>query len=131
MIVKRLAAPLAGGMLAAAAAFGFATVGPVAPAANAAGTWAAIVYSPETTAYGYSYNASSKQEAIDVATGYCYEYGGTDCQMAAVAPNGCLALATSDSHWMGGLGATQYEAEGDALAGNGGGTIVVSGCTGA
>lgn len=131
MALTRFVASVAGGVLMAAASFGFATVGPVAPTASAAGTWAAIAYSPETTAYGYSYNASNQAEAESVAMGYCYSYGGTDCQSAAWAPTGCLALATSPTNWAGGLGITQADAEADALYENGGGTILVSGCTGA
>jgi hypothetical protein len=118
-------------MLAAAAAFGFATLSPIAPTANAAGSWASIAYSPDTGAYGYGYNAGSKDEAINIAMGYCYQYGGTDCQVAASAASGCLALADSPTHWSGGLGVTQPAAEADALYDNGGGTILVSGCTGA
>lgn len=130
MSVKRLAAPAAA-LLAGAAAFGFSAVSPLAPTANAAGSWAAIAYSPDTSAYGYGYNASSKSEAEGIAMDYCYQYGGTDCQIAASNSTGCMALADSPTHWAGGLGVTQADAEADALYSNGGGTILVSGCTGA
>jgi uncharacterized protein DUF4189 len=98
--------------------------------ASADGTWASIAYSPETSSYGYSYNIGTKGEAESVAMGYCYQYGGTDCQIASSASHGCLALADSSDHWAGGLGVSQGAAEADALADNGGGSILVSGCTG-
>lgn len=126
MTIKRLATRVGVGA-AAAAAIAAVSIAP----ANAAGTWAAIMYSPAAKAYGYAYNAGSKQEALDTAKNYCIQYGGTDCQMASVASTGCLALATSSSSWHGGLGPSKGAAEADALAENNGGTIAVSGCTGA
>lgn len=102
----------------------------VAPA-NAAGTWAAIAFSPSVGSTGWGYDAGTKGEAEDIALGYCHDYGGTDCQIAASAAVGCLALADSPTHWAGGLGPTQAAAETDALNENGGGHILVSGCTGA
>jgi hypothetical protein len=98
--------------------------------ASAEGTWAAIAYSPDTSAYGYGYNANSKSEAESTAMGFCYQYGGTDCQIASSAQHGCMALADSPDHWAGGLGPSQGAAEADALKDNGGGSIIVSGCTG-
>lgn len=123
MPVKKAAKTIAGAAVVATAAAAF-TVAP----ADAAPTWAAIVYSPATGAQGWSYDAAAKQHAIDIAMGYCIQYGGTDCQMAASADRGCLALADSPSHWAGGLGPTLAAAEQDALAQNGGGVILVSGC---
>lgn len=112
------------GVAAAAVAVAALTAAP----ADAAPTWAAIVYSPATGAQGWAYNADAKQHAIDIAMDYCFQYGGTDCQMAASADRGCLALADSPTHWAGGLGPTLAAAEQDALAQNGGGVILVSGC---
>lgn len=124
--MKRIVARVAGAVVAATAVASF-TVAP----ANAAGSWAAIAYSPAVGATGWGYDSATKGEAEDIALGYCRDYGGTDCQIAASAATGCLALADSPTHWAGGLGPTQGAAETDALNDNGGGSILVSGCTGA
>jgi hypothetical protein len=133
MSLKRLVAPLAGGALAAAAAIGFATVSPLAPTANASGTWAAIAVSPENEVSGVAsvYNATSKGEAESAAMKNCTDIGNTQCQIAISAYHGCIAVADSPDAWAEGSGDSIGEAEGDALQRNGGGTILESLCTGA
>jgi hypothetical protein len=133
MSVKRLAAPLAGGILAAAAAIGSATVSPVAPTANASGTWAAIAVSPENEVSGVAsvYSASTKGEAEKAAMDNCVNVGNTQCQIAISAYHGCIAVADSPDAWAEGSGDSIEEAEGAALRANGGGTILESLCTGA
>jgi hypothetical protein len=133
MSVKRLVAPLAGGALAAAAAIGFATVSPVAPTANASGTWAAIAVSPENEVSGVAsvYSASSKAEAEKAAMDNCVNVGNTQCQIAISAYHGCIAVADSPDAWAEGAGDSIGEAESNALSANGGGTILESLCTGA
>lgn len=96
--------------------------------ANAAGGWAAIAYSPATGAIGTSF-APNKQHANDLAMMYCYQFGGTDCQVAAINSDGCVALALSDTNWHGGYGANMNEATGDAIISNGGGNIIGSVCS--
>ena len=91
--------------------------------------WAAIAYSPATDVFGWAINASSKDEATNVAVNYCKQYGGTDCTPAAYQPNGCVALAKSDTSWYGGIGPTIEAAEKAALTENKGGTILVSKCS--
>ncbi len=91
--------------------------------------WAAIAYSPATTVFGWAINASSQDEATNTAVNYCKQYGGTDCQSAAYEPNGCVALAKSDTSWYGGIGPTIEAAEKDAVARNNGGNILVSKCS--
>jgi hypothetical protein len=99
------------------------------PPVNTANKWVVIVFSPATGAFGWSNNASSKDQATDMAMGYCKQYGGTDCQMAAWASNQCVALAQSDTNWHGGLGATIEAAEQNALTENKGGKILISKCS--
>ncbi len=99
------------------------------PPVNTATKWVVIVFSPATGAFGWSNNASSKDQATDMAMGYCKQYGGTDCQMAAWASNQCVALAQSDTNWHGGLGATIEAAEQNALTENKGGKILISKCS--
>ena len=96
---------------------------------NTGSKWVVIVFSPATGAFGWSNNAASKDQASDMAMGYCKQYGGTDCQMAAWASDRCVALAKSDTNWHGGLGSTTVEAEKDALTENNGGTILISKCS--
>ena len=99
----------------------------VPPTAPAGEKWTAIVYSAPERAWGWANNASSKDEATELATTYCKQYGGTDCRPAAWSTR-CVALAVSDSSWHGGIGATIAEAENDAVAQNKGGTVQVSKC---
>jgi serine/threonine-protein kinase len=99
------------------------------PPVNVAGKWVAIVYSPATGAFGWSNNADSKDQATDLAMGYCKQYGGTDCTLAAWASDKCVALAKSDTNWHGGLGPTIEAAEEDATTENNGGTILISKCS--
>lgn len=91
--------------------------------------WAVIVYSPATGAMGWANNANTKDEATDVAMGYCKQYGGTDCTLAVWVQNGCGALAESDTNWHGGIGPTIEAAEQDAITENKGGTIRISKCS--
>jgi hypothetical protein len=120
-------------MLAAAATFGAVAISPVAPTANADATWAAIAVSPEAdnSGAGWAYDAGSQAEAERVAIKSCIDEGNVQCQIAISRSTGCLALADSPDAWSPGTGATVEEAEADALATNDGGTILVSGCTGA
>lgn len=120
MFVKRSAILLFSGAAAAALV--------LSPTANAAGGWAAIAYSPEKNTVGTSF-APTKQHAVDLAMMYCFQFGGTDCQVAASNTNGCVALAVSDTNWHGGLGANLAEASGDAIITNGGGNILGSVCS--
>ncbi|MGE5697311.1 MAG: protein kinase domain-containing protein [Candidatus Sericytochromatia bacterium] len=99
------------------------------PPVNTASKWVVIVFSPATGAYGWSNNASTKDDATNMATDYCKQYGGTDCQMAAWAMDKCVALAQSDTSWHGGLGATTEAAEQDALKENKGGKVLISKCS--
>lgn len=100
----------------------------LAAPANAAGGWAAIAYSPEKNIIGTSF-APNKQHANDLAMMYCYQFGGTDCQVAAINQDGCVALALSDTNWHGGYGYNIAEASGDAIISNGGGNIIGSVCS--
>ena len=125
MSMKRFTAFVAGGA-AVAAATAMLIVAP----ANAADTWAVISYSPATGAYGWANQSSTEQDATNRATGFCIQYGGTDCQKAAWVRNGCAALATKpDGAWHGGIGPTTAAAEENALWQNNGGTIQVSKCS--
>jgi len=99
------------------------------PPVNTATKWVVIMFSPATGAFGWSNNASSKDQATSMATDSCKQYGGTDCQMAAWASNQCVALAQSDTNWHGGLGPTIEAAEKDALTQNNGGKILISKCS--
>ena len=99
------------------------------PPVNTGSKWVVIVFSPATGAFGWSNNAASKDQATDMAMGYCKQYGGTDCQLAAWASDRCVALAQSDTNWHGGLGSTTEEAEKDALTENNGGKILISKCS--
>lgn len=121
MSTKRFAVMIAGA-LAGAAAITITT----APA-NAESTWDVISYSPDTGAWGWGY-APSKEQASQIAIDYCIQHGGTNCQLAAWSPQGCVAVARDADSWHGGHGATLAQAEGNALFQNGGGTIVVSKC---
>jgi hypothetical protein len=121
-------AVFAAGVGAAATLAGLAVT--TAVPAHAADSFASIYYSPATTVYGWAANAPSRAAAEDAANGYCHQYGGTDCEMAAWAVNGCVALATgSNGSWHGWYGPTIPAAEQAALAKNGGGTIAVSKCS--
>lgn len=110
-----------------------AVAGFVAAPASAEGTWAAIAVSPEAdqSGTGWAYNASSQAEAEHAAIESCINEGNSQCQIAASAPSGCLALADSADAWATGSGDTVDEAEAAAILENDGGIILVSGCTGA
>jgi serine/threonine protein kinase len=99
------------------------------PPVNTGSRWVVIAYSPATRAFGWANNATSKDQATDMAMGYCKDYGGTDCQVAVRASDGGAALAESDTTWHGGLGPTIEAAEKDALAENNGGKILISKCS--
>ncbi len=121
MSINRLATLIAGGAVAAAAL--------TAVPAQAADSWVVIAYSPATGAVGWA-SAPTKQAASDAATGYCVQYGGTDCQPAAWASNACAALAIRPNGlWHGGVGPTIQAAEDNALGQNNGGTIDTSKCS--
>lgn len=96
--------------------------------AEAAGVWVAIAGSPSTDAWGWAY-ADTKQQASDLAVYYCGRDGATDCVWQARSRQ-CLAMARSDRGIAGGIGATIWEAEQDALQSRGGGWIVSSHCAG-
>lgn len=132
MSVKRFVAPIAGGVLAAAAAFGSTAVSPVGPIANAAGTWAAIAISPENeiSGAGWTDGAATQAEAESIALNNCASAGNTQCQIAISAYSGCIAVADSPDSWASGAGSTVEDAESVALSNTGGGTILASGCTG-
>lgn len=125
MSVKRLTALVACGAAAAAALSALT----VSPATAAADTYIAIAFSPATGVYGWANNASTRADAENAAMGYCAQYGGTDCRVAAWAVNGCAALAVDADSWNGGWASTLAAAEANAMKGNGGGTIQVSKCS--
>jgi serine/threonine-protein kinase len=99
------------------------------PPVTASGKWVVIAYSPATGVFGWSTNGGTKDDASNMAMNACKQYGGTDCQLAAWAPDNCVAVARSDTNWHGGLGPTIQAAESSAIADNKGGTIVVSKCS--
>ncbi|MFZ0834614.1 MAG: DUF4189 domain-containing protein [Mycobacterium sp.] len=124
MSIKRLATHVAGGAAIAAAMAAFTVV-----PAHAADTYVAIYYSAPEYAYGWANNAPTRADAEAAAHDKCVYNGGTDCQMAAWARNGCAALAHNADTWHGGHGATIAEAEQDALALNNGGSIFIEKCS--
>jgi hypothetical protein len=112
MSVKRFATFVAGGTAVAATVAGIAAS--TAAPAQAADQYAAIAYSPATGAYGTGYNASSRQQAEDLAMGACVRYGGTDCQIAAWVQKGCASLGVAaDGAWQGEYAATPADADGE------------------
>ena len=80
---------------------------------------------------GWAYNAGSRDEAESAALESCVNEGNSQCQVAISGSTGCMALADSADAWATGSGGTVDEAESAALLENDGGTILVSGCTGA
>ena len=102
MSIKRLATHVAGSTAMAAAMAAFTVV-----PAHAADTYVAIYYSPADFNYGWANNAPTRADAERAANDQCVQHGGTDCQMAAWAKNGCAALAwDAYGSWNGGYGAT-------------------------
>jgi hypothetical protein len=127
MTTNRLAV-FAAGVGAAATLAGLALT--TAVPAHAADTYASIYFSPATGSYGWANQRDTRGDAEGAANGFCVQYGGTDCQMAAWAVNGCVALATGDNgSWYGWYGPTQAAAEQAALAKNNGGKITFSTCS--
>jgi hypothetical protein len=118
---------LIGGGTAVAVALVIVTAAP----ANAAKKYAAIAASTATGAWGWAILANSKQEAKDLAAGFCAGAGGTNCQTFAAGEAGeCAALVTNDKSLAGGLGVSEAAAEGNALGKFGGGRVLVSVCPG-
>jgi uncharacterized protein DUF4189 len=128
MTTNRLAL-FAAGLGAAATLAGLSLT--TAVPAHAADTYASIYYSPATGAYGWAHQSGARQDAEGMANGYCHQYGGTDCQMAAWTVNGCVALATGPNNgaWYGWYGSSIADAQQAALAKNNGGTIMFSTCS--
>ena len=140
-------------VVAAATAIAIAPMLTAAPA-NAADRWAAIVFSPATGAFGWTMQAHSEQQAINLAMGYCTQAGGTDCRVEIARKNvyvpedslmigpveiadsgdfyieSCVALAWFQGRTATGEGESTAEADGAALGQLGGGKPLVSTCTG-
>ncbi|MFB7718619.1 MULTISPECIES: DUF4189 domain-containing protein [unclassified Nocardia] len=60
--------------------------------ANAAGLHGAIAFSVENWSYGSSVNASSREQAMDLALANCSEGGRPGCFIVEAWSNGCGAL---------------------------------------
>jgi Domain of unknown function (DUF4189) len=108
----------------------------LAAPANAADKYVAISFSPENGAYGWGNNYDSEDGARIRSLSECQNYGGTHCVFIAWARNGCAALAVGDRNPYGGFdqyygwyGPSIASAEQQALAKNGGGTILISKCS--
>jgi Domain of unknown function (DUF4189) len=99
------------------------------PPVNTGAKFVVIYYDPATGAVGWSNNANTKDQASQLALNYCKQYGGTNCQEAAWASDGCAAVAKSNTTWHGGYGPTIDAAEKNAVSENKGGTIVFSKCS--
>jgi uncharacterized protein DUF4189 len=126
MRIKHVAAHVAGGTAAAAAAV-MLTVAP----ANAADQWAAIAYSPATGAWGWVNDADSAAIARNVSLKSCIDGGGTDCEVITEIQNGCVSLAETETQVAGGTGPNTATAEHNASAELGGTVhIVFSTCSG-
>jgi serine/threonine kinase PknH len=99
------------------------------PPVNTGAKFVVIYYDSATGAVGWSNNANTKDQASQLALNYCKQYGGTNCQEAAWASDGCAAVAKSNTTWHGGYGPTIDAAEKNAVSENKGGTIVFSKCS--
>jgi hypothetical protein len=64
-----------------------------ATGAQAAERYGAIAYSPQSGAYGYSYDYNSRADAENVAINNCRQHG-TGCEIAIWFRNACGAVAT-------------------------------------
>ncbi len=82
----------AGALLLAAGAIGLGALGPMAPA-DAAGTWVALAWAPNSAALGWANNEASQQSAINDALAMCQHNGGTDCVVPVYGENDCAAIA--------------------------------------
>jgi uncharacterized protein DUF4189 len=116
-------------LLAAAGAITAAGLGTAAPASAQVEQFVAIAYSPATGSWGWGNQYDSYNGATSRALSECQSYGGTDCQVAAWAKDGCAALAVRDNRWYGWYGPNPVIAESLALLKNHGGHIVESRCS--
>ncbi|HEY7608679.1 MAG TPA: DUF4189 domain-containing protein [Alphaproteobacteria bacterium] len=122
----RLAA-LAGALFAALAAF--------AEPSAAQGTWGALAFSENGTAYAYSRNYGTKEEAEQGALSECAKYA-SDCKIYDTFQNRCTSLAGSPNGvygWAWGGEVPARQARAVAQCTQQGGTdckMVVNFCTG-
>lgn len=122
MPVGRFVATLTHGMLAATAVFGLVAVSPIAPTAHADGNWGAIAVSNDFPPhFGFGNRLDSRSRAEHEALDICADYGGYDCYVKVSDHDTCMAVAYfeepgRDVYFVyDGVGATQADAENDAL----------------
>lgn len=86
------------------------------PSAFAQTLHGAIAYSPNTGAYGYSYNYSTQKQAENEAMYNC-DMRARDCVIATTFYNACGAVAAGrNGGWGADWGNTAYDAQENALA---------------
>ena len=81
------------------------------------GTFAAIAYSPQTGAYGYSWNQPNRAWAERVAMSHCRAY---DCRPVVWVSGGCAAISRSiytTMRYGWGYAGNRYQAEHNSLLG--------------
>ncbi|MFO1060696.1 MAG: DUF4189 domain-containing protein [Dongiaceae bacterium] len=78
--------------------------------------YGAIAWGPQSTAFGFSYDYDSKEDASRRALRDCAKRGD-DCKVVAIIVNGCAALASAaDGSYSVSNGTTDKEAQQGALA---------------
>jgi Domain of unknown function (DUF4189) len=78
--------------------------------------YGAIAYGEESQAYGYAFNQASPAKANKVALSNCAKHGG-DCKIVIQLTHACGAVAAGSSNvWAAEQGASQDEAQRNALA---------------
>ena len=112
----------------AAGAIAAGAIASASPAHADVDKFVAIAYSPATGSWGWGNNYDSYDGATTRALQECQSYGGSDCQVAAWAKEGCAALAVDDNRWYGWYGPNRVVAESLAVLKNRGGHIVESQC---
>jgi hypothetical protein len=136
--ITRTKAAAAAMLFAAGAVVASATgaVGIAAPANAAADKFVGISFSPENGAWGTGWNYTSLDSARIRSMSECQNHGGTHCVFLTWAKNGCSALAVGNrglygqyDNYYGWYGPTPAEAQQQALAKNGGGSILVTQCS--
>ncbi len=86
-----------------------------APLANAADTWAVIVWSEPQAVAGQGSGVTT-DEAFEKAMAACSGSGGTACTVAVAKENGCAAIAVKGSVAFGAAADTLDEAKSVALS---------------
>lgn len=121
----RVTIPAAVGAVAAAMAV------VVAPTASADESWGAIAVSPDGQSVGVATNQMNQYLADQAASNDCQQ-NNPDCNVliSFKAPD-CGAVATNGDHYFGDSGATQQEAEQNAMNQSPGSTVLRSACNGA